>query len=79
MDDRYRGISNGRRVILINQDDAAELGFQDRELVDVISTFQGHGTPGGQVPAGVLPHPPRVRGGLLPGSQRAGASRASGP
>ncbi|WP_104140532.1 FdhF/YdeP family oxidoreductase [Arthrobacter sp. ZGTC131] len=40
-DDRYRGISNGRRVILINQDDAAELGFQDRELVDVISTFQG--------------------------------------
>ena len=40
-DDRYRGISNGRRVILINQDDAAELGFQDRELVDVVSTFQG--------------------------------------
>jgi formate dehydrogenase major subunit len=40
-DDRYRGISNGRRVILINQDDAAELGFQDRDLVDVISTFQG--------------------------------------
>ncbi|MGY4541526.1 formate dehydrogenase major subunit [Arthrobacter sp. UYNi723] len=41
LDDRYRGISNGRRVILINKDDAAELGFQDRELVDVISTFQG--------------------------------------
>jgi formate dehydrogenase major subunit len=40
-DDRYRGISNGRRVILINQDDAAELGFQDRDLVDVVSTFQG--------------------------------------
>jgi formate dehydrogenase major subunit len=40
-DDRYRGISNGRRVILINKDDAAELGFQDRDLVDVVSTFQG--------------------------------------
>jgi formate dehydrogenase major subunit len=40
-DDRYRGISNGRRVVLINKDDAAELGFQDRDLVDVVSTFQG--------------------------------------
>jgi len=41
LDDRYRGISNGRRVILINADDARQMGFADRELVDVISTFQG--------------------------------------
>ena len=41
LDDRYRGISNGRRVILINADDAAEMGFADRDKVDVISTFQG--------------------------------------
>ena len=41
LDDRYRGISNGRRVILIHQDDATEMGFADRDLVDVISTFQG--------------------------------------
>ncbi|KGJ79534.1 hypothetical protein GY21_05065 [Cryobacterium roopkundense] len=41
LDDRYRGISNGRRVILINADDAVDMGFQDRDLVDVISTFQG--------------------------------------
>ena len=41
LDDRYRGISNGRRVILINADDAIELGFADRALVDVISTFRG--------------------------------------
>ena len=41
LDDRYRGISNGRRVILIHQDDATELGFADRDLVDVISTFRG--------------------------------------
>jgi formate dehydrogenase major subunit len=41
LDDRYRGISGGRRVILINKDDAAELGFADRALVDVISTFRG--------------------------------------
>ena len=41
LDDRYRGISNGRRVILIHADDAASMGFADRDLVDVISTFQG--------------------------------------
>jgi formate dehydrogenase major subunit len=41
LDDRYRGISNGRRVILIHEDDAAEMGFKDRDLVDVISTFLG--------------------------------------
>ncbi|KFF61005.1 hypothetical protein JF66_00580 [Cryobacterium sp. MLB-32] len=41
LDDRYRGISNGRRVILINAEDAVDMGFQDRDMVDVISTFQG--------------------------------------
>ena len=41
LDDRYRGISGGRRVILIHPEDLAEQGFQDRELVDVVSTFQG--------------------------------------
>jgi formate dehydrogenase major subunit len=41
LDDRYRGISNGRRVILINAEDAIEMGFSDRAAVDVISTFQG--------------------------------------
>ncbi|WP_139006750.1 FdhF/YdeP family oxidoreductase [Arthrobacter crystallopoietes] len=41
LDDRYRGISNGRRVILVHPDDLKELGFEDRELVDVISTFNG--------------------------------------
>jgi formate dehydrogenase major subunit len=41
LDDRYRGISNGRRVILINIDDAIEMGFADGDMVDVISTFQG--------------------------------------
>ena len=41
LDDRYRGIKDGRRVILIHQDDITEMGFADRDLVDVISTFQG--------------------------------------
>ncbi|OFI39191.1 hypothetical protein BIU82_15090 [Arthrobacter sp. SW1] len=41
VDDRYRGISEGRRVILVHPDDLTELGFEDRDLVDVISTFAG--------------------------------------
>ncbi|WP_284985935.1 FdhF/YdeP family oxidoreductase [Arthrobacter sp. fls2-241-R2A-172] len=41
LDDRYRGVSEGRRVILVHSDDLEELGFQDRDLVDVISTFAG--------------------------------------
>ncbi|TFC52132.1 FdhF/YdeP family oxidoreductase [Cryobacterium sp. TmT2-59] len=41
LDDRYRGISGGRRVILIHEDDVTELGFTDRDMVDVISTFRG--------------------------------------
>ncbi|MFJ4268489.1 FdhF/YdeP family oxidoreductase [Paenarthrobacter nicotinovorans] len=41
LDDRYRGVSDGRRVILVHPEDLMELGFQDRELVDVVSTFSG--------------------------------------
>jgi molybdopterin-dependent oxidoreductase alpha subunit len=39
LDDRYRGIHNGRRVVLINPADIEELGLVDRQLVDVISTW----------------------------------------
>jgi len=41
LDDRYRGVSEGRRVILVHSADLVELGFQDRDLVDVISTYAG--------------------------------------
>jgi formate dehydrogenase major subunit len=41
LDDRYRGISNARRVVLVNPEDLAALGFADRELVDVVSVFNG--------------------------------------
>ena len=42
LDDRYRGISDGRRVILVHPEDLTEMGFQDRYLVDVVSTFRGN-------------------------------------
>ena len=39
LNDRYRGIKNGRRVIFVNPEDLAELGIADGELVDVHSEF----------------------------------------
>ncbi|MFC5337843.1 FdhF/YdeP family oxidoreductase [Leucobacter denitrificans] len=41
LDDRYRGIKNGRRVILIHPEDLRETGFADGDVVDVVSVFRG--------------------------------------
>jgi molybdopterin-dependent oxidoreductase alpha subunit len=41
LDDRYRGIYNGRRVIFLNEDDMQEAGFVAGHLVDLTSHFQG--------------------------------------
>ena len=41
LDDRYRGIHNGRRVVLLNQDDIRSSGLSEGQLVDLISRFNG--------------------------------------
>ena len=41
LDDRYRGIHNGRRVVFLNADDIRLNGLQDGQLVDIISHFEG--------------------------------------
>jgi len=41
LDDRYRGIYNGRRVIFMNEADMAAEGFVQGHLVDVTSHFAG--------------------------------------
>ncbi len=41
LDDRYRGIYNGRRVIFMNKDDVKEAGLQQGQLVDLTSHFRG--------------------------------------
>jgi molybdopterin-dependent oxidoreductase alpha subunit len=41
LDDRYRGVFNGRRVVFLNKDDVAALGFMQGQLVDLTSHFRG--------------------------------------
>jgi molybdopterin-dependent oxidoreductase alpha subunit len=38
-DDRYRGITGGRRVVMVHAADLAELGFADGDVVDLVSEF----------------------------------------
>jgi anaerobic selenocysteine-containing dehydrogenase len=38
--DRYRGISKGRRVIFLNTDDMARLGLEKDQWVDIVSHFE---------------------------------------
>ncbi|OIJ69068.1 FdhF/YdeP family oxidoreductase [Streptomyces mangrovisoli] len=40
LDDRYRGIKNGRRVVLVNAEDARELGVADGSYVDLVSEWR---------------------------------------
>ncbi len=39
LDDRYRGIHHGRKVVLVNPADITALGFADGDLVDVVSEW----------------------------------------
>ncbi|MGW6903964.1 FdhF/YdeP family oxidoreductase [Streptomyces sp. NPDC054940] len=40
LDDRYRGIKNGRRVVMINPEDAARLDIADGSYVDLVSEWK---------------------------------------
>jgi anaerobic selenocysteine-containing dehydrogenase len=39
LDDRYRGVSGGRRVVFVNPSDIAAFGLSDGDRVDLISEF----------------------------------------
>lgn len=41
MADRYRGIKNGRRVVLINPKDLEKLGFKQKQTVNIRSHYNG--------------------------------------
>ncbi|GAA1003632.1 hypothetical protein STXM2123_2227 [Streptomyces sp. F-3] len=40
LDDRYRGIRNGRRVVLVNPEDARALGVADGSYVDLVGEWK---------------------------------------
>jgi len=40
LSDRYRGIEDGRRVVLVNPDDVAALGLADGAMVDLVSEWR---------------------------------------
>ncbi|WP_151526840.1 FdhF/YdeP family oxidoreductase [Serinicoccus kebangsaanensis] len=40
LDDRYRGIENGRRVVFVHPDDIAERGLADGQHVDLVSHWE---------------------------------------
>ncbi len=41
LDDRYRGIRHGRRVIFMNEQDAARMNFQKGDRVNISSHYEG--------------------------------------
>ncbi len=41
LDDRYRGIYNGRRVVFLNRDDIQAANLVEGQLVDLFSHFEG--------------------------------------
>lgn len=41
LNDRYRGISNGRFVVFVNPDDLEQLGLSDGQTVDIFSEWPG--------------------------------------
>ncbi|HKV77915.1 MAG TPA: molybdopterin dinucleotide binding domain-containing protein, partial [Candidatus Sulfotelmatobacter sp.] len=44
LDDRYRGIFNGRRVVLINPDDMKQRGWRAGDRLDITSHFKNNGS-----------------------------------
>ncbi|ANZ35463.1 hypothetical protein BBK82_04580 [Lentzea guizhouensis] len=40
LDDRYRGVKDGRRVVFVNPDDLVELGFSDGQMVNIVSEWK---------------------------------------
>ncbi len=41
LDDRYRGVYHGRRVVFMNPDDVREAGFQQGQFVDLTGHYHG--------------------------------------
>ena len=73
LDDRYRGIKNGRRVVFVHPDDIAALGLRGRLDRRPGQRVVGRvRAPRAGVPGGALRPAARLRGGVLPGDESPG-------
>ena len=66
LDDRYRGIYNGRRVIFMNEEDMKEAGLVQGELVDITSHFHGQERTAEKFMVAPYPIPRRCAAGYYP-------------
>ncbi len=75
--DRYRGISNGRRVVFLNETDIAAAGLKARQVVDLVSHFEGEERVARAICCCSLRHSASLCRNLLSGSEcfSAGAQR----
>ncbi len=79
LEDRYRGIHGGRRVVFVNPLDIVDLGVEEGEIVDLVSEWRdGSERVAPAVPGRALRHPARMRGRVLPGGEPAGAAGLHG-
>ncbi|MFB6618740.1 FdhF/YdeP family oxidoreductase [Streptomyces sp. NPDC056367] len=60
LDDRYRGITGGRRIVMVNPADAAELGLADGSYTDLVSEW--HDGVERRAPGFRVVHYPSARG-----------------
>ena len=70
LDDRYRGIHGGRRVVLVSEHDLREFGFADGDLVDLVSVWSDGERRAPGFRAGQLPNPGGLRRRVLPRGER---------
>lgn len=66
LDDRYRGIYNGRRVIFLNADDLRDAGLVQGQLVDLTSHFEGEQRHAPQFMVAPYPIPRRCAAAYFP-------------
>ena len=72
LEDRYRGISGGRRVVFVHPDDIAAFGFEDGSMVDLVSVDEeGTTRQAPKLPGRRLRPAAGLRRGVLPGDQPA--------
>ena len=75
LDDRYRGIYNGRRVIFMNAEDMKAAGLQQGAARRSNESFRRRGAVGPALSGRALPHPARLHRDLFSGSERARADQ----